>query len=354
MKVPARILIAPLNWGLGHASRCIPIIKELIHQGAEVFLASDGRAAQLLKEEFPELPLRILPAYGISYPSRNMIFNMALQFPKLLRAVYAERKVIEKIVKEENITAVISDNRYGCYTPAATSIFLTHQLRIQTPFNWLDDITERVNKYLLSAFDEIWVPDYAGEDNLSGRLSHNGRFTRQQYLGPLSRMKAGKQAIAQDVAIVLSGPEPQRTKLEEELLNEARRLTHLRFLFIQGKTENFKREQLAPHIQCISYLTSQELNQALLGSRYIVSRSGYSTIMDLYALSRSALLIPTPGQTEQEYLVTHFEEQGTFAVQKQGAINLEKGLKALEQCSTLKHSGEEPVLTKVIQDLLEF
>jgi len=353
LKVPARILVAPLNWGLGHASRCIPIIKELIYQGAEVVLASDGRAAQLLKEEFPDLPSRILPSYGISYPSQNMILNMALQFPKLLSAVYAERKAIDKIVAEEKITTIISDNRYGCHTPAVHSIFLTHQLRIQTPFTWLDGLTERVNKQLLSPFDEIWVPDYVGDDNLSGRLSHDGLFDRQRYLGPLSRMQAGKRDEAQEVIVVLSGPEPQRTHLEEELLKEAKRLKDLRFLFIQGKTEGLQREQPAPNIQVISFLTSQALNQALLESRYIISRSGYSTIMDLYALGRSAILIPTPGQTEQEYLAAHFEKKGMFAVQKQGAINLEEGLKALDQCRAFVHSSEERALRKMIKELLE-
>lgn len=324
-----RILITPLNWGLGHASRCIPLIEEFILQGAEVILASDGRAGKLLKEEFPKLSFFELPSYGIRYPSKFMIYNMAVQFPTIWNAVRQEKKAIHQIVRENDIHTILSDNRYGCYNANTHNIFLTHQLQIQTPFRWMDQFSEKVNHRLLRPFQQIWVPDYEGDQNLSGRLSHDCSFKRQKYIGPLSRMKLFKEEKKYDVIVVLSGPEPQRSILEDELLSQAMALPKYQFLFVQGKTEVAEEQQLAGHIKAISFLTSKQLNQALLASKYIVSRTGYSTLMDLHAIGRPALLIPTPGQTEQEYLGHYLKGSAQFVVQRQGSIVLEKGLKEL-------------------------
>lgn len=333
-----RILVAPLNWGLGHATRCIPLIKTLQQQGAEVILGSDGAALQLLRAEFPDLPSFALPSYRIHYRTANMVRNIAPQLPKILYAIQAERKATARIVREHGIDGIISDNRYGCFSSRAKSVILSHQLKLRVPGpRALEWAVNTLLREALARFDEVWAPDYEGEQNLAGELAHTPDPIHRQvkFIGPLTRMRHYEREQEYDVAVVLSGPEPQRTILEQRLMEQALALPQ-RFIFIQGKTKSRKHHYAADNVEVVSYLTSHELNDVLLASDVIVCRSGYSSIMDLAVLGKKAIFIPTPGQTEQEYLADFFSVRNIFWVQTQEKINLETGLECVRVTSGLQ------------------
>lgn len=349
---PKRILIAILNWGLGHATRCIPLINELLNQNAEVVIASDGRALELLREEFAHLQYLMLPAYDITYRTNNMFWNIGTQFPKIAKAVFQEHQWIEKMVDTHHIDAIISDNRYGCYSRKVPSIFMTHQVNIKMANRLLQKQTNIINHSRIRRFDACWIPDFEGQPNLAGNLSHDSNLKKVSYLGVLSRMKKYEREKKREVIIVLSGPEPQRTYLEEILLTQMSQLPQ-QFLMIRGITDQYLEEQLTDNIKAISYLTSEALNDAILESDIVISRSGYSTLMDLVCLQKKAILIPTPGQTEQEYLAENFKEQGIFYCQNQKDFDLTL---ALAEVSKYKGFDEldfpENNLQKVVQDFL--
>jgi UDP-N-acetylglucosamine transferase subunit ALG13 len=333
MKSPGtrpRILVTPLNWGLGHATRCIPMIR-VLEQTATVMLASDGEALDLLRAEFPHLPAFELPAYKVRYGPGNLIWNVAKQTPRILYAIVAEYQATQQLVRTHQIDGILSDNRYGCRSPKANSVIMTHQLHLNIPNRIVKKGTDKLLQQIMAPFDAIWIPDVESTPNLSGGISHGTpvhpvtRFT-----GILTRMKAAPAPKQYDVAVVLSGPEPQRSILEQKLMDEALNLP-LKFLFVRGKTNLQQQYKPADHITVTSYLTSTALNDVMNASDYIVCRSGYSTLMDLAAIGKKAILIPTPGQPEQEDLAAELAAQGMFVAQQQDHINLKEGLEVINQ-----------------------
>jgi len=347
-----KVLICVLNWGLGHATRCVPIIGELQRQGAEVALASDGRALDLLQKEFPDLATYDLPAYNVSYRTGNMFLNIAPQLPKILRAVISEKKALKKLIKKYQFDCVISDNRFGCYSDKTPSIFMTHQLRIKMPFAPLEALIASINQFFIKKFDTCWIPDTAGKNNLSGKLSHGITGLPTKFIGVLSRIKKIDIPQRYDVLIVLSGPEPQRTILEEILTEQALTMDK-KVLIVQGKTERNSHIFLNDTTEVISYLTSKKLSEVMSAAKVIISRSGYSTIMDLAMMSKNAILIPTPGQTEQEYLADNLMKSGVFYSEKQKDFSLTNALKRAENYSGFgnKFSNSKD-LSQVIKELL--
>ena len=355
-----KILIAPLNWGLGHATRCIPIIDELHRQGATVLLASDGVALDILKKEFPNLPAFELPAYAVRYTFQNMVLSMALQMPKILRGVWQEYFWLKRFVKTHDIDIVISDNRYGMFNKKVESIFMTHQVNIKAPFSF---VVNAINFYFIKKFDTCWIPDFENEPNLAGSLSHSGMVNklRVQYLGILSRMKYFEIEKKYKAIVVLSGPEPQRTFLEKIILiqlkkhSEQQNFTQKPFILVRGVTQgkdlNFKYE----NIEIYNYLTTKDLNIKILESEIMITRSGYSTIMDLVNLGVQAILIPTPGQTEQQYLADTLKNNGLFFAQNQTDFNLESALQLVETYTGFgKLFTKNDSLPEIINELLKF
>jgi len=334
MRQPKRILVAPLNWGLGHATRCIPIIRELRAQGAEVLLASDGRALQLLKKEFPNLTHLELPGYGIQYRSKNIIINVLREIPTLLRAVYLENRLTQKFIKKYEIDGVISDNRMGCFSKKVPTVFITHQINLIVPSKILQWFSRQLNYLFIKKYKSCWVPDVSGTPNLSGILSHQTPLDKKvKFIGALSRMQFYSREKKQDIIAVISGPEPQRTKLEKVFIEQAKNLPY-RCLVVQGKPEENTHYFIGKNIEVIACLTSENLNKAILGSDVFVGRSGYSSVMDLAKLGKPALFIPTPGQTEQEYLAELYAKSGIFHSQKQEEFDLKNGIeKALKKGS---------------------
>jgi len=206
---------------------------------------------------------------------------------------------------------------------------------------------------MVEKFDECWVPDAEGADNLSGALSQNEQLKKVKFIGILSRMKPRHLPQKYDCLALLSGPEPQRTFLEMKIVEQAKKLP-LQFLIVQGKTEQTRHFFIAKNIEVYSYLTSKELNGTLLASEIVICRSGYSSLMDLVTLKKKAILIPTPGQTEQAYLAKRFFAQGLFWVQSQENLNLKEALEKARHLETFKRpSFKNNRLGTVIQELLE-
>ena len=181
-----RVLIAPLNWGLGHATRCMPIINELLAQGAEVIIATDGRALHLLQKEYPQLTILELPAYNITYRSNNMMLNIAPQLFKIIRAIIKEQKAIRKIIRDYKIDLIISDNRFGCVSSDIPSIFITHQVHIKIPNPTVQRIVNFFNHLFINRFNECWIPDFEDtSQSLSGSLSRSKGLKSYKYLESL-------------------------------------------------------------------------------------------------------------------------------------------------------------------------
>lgn len=326
-----RILIAPLDWGLGHATRCIPVINELLAQNAEVVIAADRRPAELLKKEFPELQHVRFPGYVIDYPvDGSMAWKISRQLPVFFRGVAEEHRVLESLVKEHHIDAVISDNRWGAYSSSIPSIYMVHQLRIMLPplIAWGQFIVDFANARLIAPYNEYWIPDHQGTMNLSGDLCHPSVLPKNaHFIGPLSRFSAvtPSEEPTIDVLAILSGPEPQRTLIETILVDQLKR-TSLRALVVRGTPERNVTLSVAPNVTLVSALNTKELTEAIAASRIIISRPGYSTVMDYAALGVKAIFIPTPQQTEQEYLAKRLMARNISYSEPQSTFELERSL----------------------------
>ncbi len=352
-----RILIAPLDWGLGHATRCIPIIHELIAKNAEVIIAADKRPAELLKKEFPELQHIQFPGYTLNYPiTENMAWTMFRQLPTLFKGISKEHKYLKNIIKDHAIDAVISDNRWGVYSKSIPSIYIVHQLRILLSENirWGQGVVDFENRQLINNFNEVWIPDFANELNLSGELSHSSQLPKNSFfIGPLSRLvKLEGMRKELDVLVILSGPEPQRTIFEEIVISQLKN-TSLRSMIVKGTPEKNFKIKLSENITIVSSLTSSELSQAIASSHIVISRPGYSTVMDLSFLGANAIFIPTPQQTEQEYLANRLKEQRICYSELQSEFSLERALKQFNSYSGFSQlQNDYSVLQQRIDHLL--
>ena len=324
--VKKKILVAPLNWGLGHATRCIPIIKALIENGFTPIIASDGIALEMLRKEFPNLQTLELPSYQIEYAKNGAFFKWKLiaNSPKMILAILREKKIIKKWITEFDISGIISDNRLGVYSNKIPSVFITHQLNVLTgDTTW---ITSKIHQKIIKKYNECWVPDTAilGAQNLTGKLGHlNSTTLNIKYIGPLSRFK--KEIVPEEyqLMVLLSGPEPQRTILEELLKIEAQYFEG-KVVFIKGLVETEQKTEIFRNITYYNYMTSDELELTLNQSKMVLCRSGYTTIMDLAQLGKKAFFIPTPGQYEQEYLAKKFKREGLVPFSKQKKFEIEK------------------------------
>jgi uncharacterized protein (TIGR00661 family) len=353
MSSKKRILVAPLNWGLGHATRSIPIIRALLDMGHEVWLASDGRALDLLKKEFPQLPALETPEYDVRYPRKRLLYFLVLQMPKVLLAVIREYRRLHKWIAEHRFDAVISDNRLGCFTNKVPCAVISNQISIFTRPKWIGLAATFLHRRILARYDVVWVPDFEGPDNLSGILTHETRLPNMSYIGPLTRMQPGQAAEKYDVLVIISGPEPLRTEWENLILSQAAQLTQYRWLVALGKADENEHFFPQPHIEVRSFLDAKSLNQAILESRIVLSRTGYSTVMDLAVLNKKALLVPTPGQPEQEYLGVYGQEKGWYATQTQDELDLKSGLEMAEKSEGIDLSrAAAPPLKGILEEFL--
>ncbi|CAL1521131.1 glycosyltransferase [Chitinophaga sp. MM2321] len=313
---PAKILIAPLDWGLGHATRDIPLIHEMLNAGCEVFIAAEGKHAALLQQEFPRITILPLPGYRIQYAQKGKFFGLKIvqQIPKIYLSVKNEQRWLKKVVDTHKINAVISDNRFGLYHKDIPTVFITHQLLIKTPFGgWMERALQKINYRFIRKYGSCWIPDFAGDNNLSGELAHPAELPpNTTYIGCLSRFEPQPSVTKKyDLLVLISGPEPQRSNLETLILDQIRTLP-ITALIVSGKPGLPQHEQITPGITQVNHLNAKELNDAMLASDMVLSRSGYTTLMDLAKLNKKAILIPTPGQSEQVYLGEYLMEKGYF------------------------------------------
>lgn len=305
-----KILICPLNWGLGHASRSIPLIDKLKEKNYTVVIASDGDALLFLKKEFPKIQTLELPSYEISYSKKGFLLKWKLLFsiPKIANAVLKENKLIDKWIEEFEIDGLISDNRLGCYSSKIPSIYITHQVTILTGIT--TKLSSWLHQYFIKKFNQCWVPDHEGEPNLSGKMSHTNKPELNiDFIGPLSRLQKTNSPIVFDLMILLSGPEPQRSLLENKL-NEEIKTFEGKVIFIKGVFTSKQEIKTVKNTTYYNYMTSDQIERSYNQSKLVICRSGYTSIMDLAKLEKKAFFIPTPGQTEQLYLAQKLEQEG--------------------------------------------
>jgi uncharacterized protein (TIGR00661 family) len=351
-----KILIAPLDWGLGHATRCIPIINELQAQGFEIFIAAEGKVAALLQLEFKHIEILPLKGYHVTYSKQKLFFmwNMFLQIPKIWKAIKQETTRLEQIIIDYNIDIVISDNRFGLTNKNAHCIFITHQLYIKTGSVFSEKIAQKINYHFINKFDECWVIDEAGENNLAGDLSHPTLLPKipLHYISALSRFKKVEREKKIDILAVLSGPEPQRTIFENILLAQMSKLSQ-KMILVRGlpnteqllKTEN-------NNLKIINYLPANELNELVLSAKVIVARSGYTSVMDYAILQKRVIFIPTPGQAEQEYLAKYLSSKKYCIIAEHNEFNLQKSLVMIENIELVNYPNfGDSALKKVINNL---
>ncbi|HQQ99484.1 MAG TPA: glycosyltransferase [Ferruginibacter sp.] len=342
------VLVAPLDWGLGHATRCIPIIKALLELNCEVVAAASGAQKALLEKEFPAIRFLELEGYKIMYGNDGLSTRLRLigQIPKIFRMIRREFRWLKITIEKEGIDLVISDNRMGLNTKSVPCIYITHQLQIQTGNRFFDKLAQKLHYRFINRFQECWVPDYESGKNLAGALSHPVLLPKAtlKYLGPLSRFRKNEQAMKYDVAIILSGPEPQRSILEKIICEQARLVPGKKLILIRGlPLETKPLNGLPDNLEHKNHLGGKELNDIIGQSDLVIGRCGYSTVMDLAVLGKKAVLIPTPGQTEQEYLAKHLAAGNLFCCMQQEGFSLKAAIESgrLFPFRDLSFPGEE-------------
>lgn len=341
-----RVLVAPLDWGLGHATRCIPLVRQLKQMGAEIWLAAEGAQEALLRTEFPDLPFLPLKGYGIRYAraSRGMNWKILAQVPKINQAIRSENKWLNKIMAEFSFDAVISDNRYGLHHPDTYSIIITHQLRIKTGLGkWTEDFLQFWNYKKLKHFDQCWVPDQKENGGLGGQLSHPEKLPPIPviYTGILSRFERSALPERKNkLLIILSGPEPQRSILEEKIFRD---IAHYNgeATIVRGLPESRTHVPSTGMISIYNHLQAEMLNKEMSEAEFVIARSGYSTIMDAFRLGKKCIFIPTPGQTEQEYLATYLQEKQWAFSMGQNRFDLNEAINKAKAFSYLQPNMEE-------------
>ncbi len=346
----ARILVAPLDWGLGHSTRCVPIIQQLIHHGAVPIIGADAGPLALLRKEFPQLEHVRIPGVDVRYSKGgSQLWSMARQFPAMVRSVQAERALFDRLRQQLRLDAVISDQRFGIRSSELPSVIITHQVFPFTPI--AQTALRKVNLHHIGRFDRCWIMDEPQAPGLAGELSH-GRWVpaNARYIGTVSRMAPSKTAVKKryGVVAVISGPEPQRTLLEHLLIDQLRSLEGENLLVLG--LPNSSRNESIGNLTVRSHLSSNELTEAMFASELIVSRSGYTTLMDLVALGRTALIIPTPGQAEQEYLGKLHERTGRFITQRQGRIDIGEALQKTQPTRTSTAHGAHELMERALED----
>lgn len=356
-------MVIPLDWGLGHATRCIPIIRAMLATNCDVIIAAEGATKSLLEHEFQQLIFIPVKGYRINYSKRKywLPFKIFAQAPRILLRIYQEHVWLKKIVKNHSITAIVADNRFGLYHSAIPSVYITHQLLIKTGSRFTEKIVQKIHYWFIKKYRFCWIPDFEGANNIAGELSHPvNRPKNITYIGGLSRFeKRGSVEKKYELLIVVSGPEPQRTIFESLLLIQLENFKG-RSLLVRGlpgiaavDENDFETNNNQPNLIIKSHLAAEELNEVIQQSELVVCRSGYTTIMDLIKLNKKAVLVPTPGQTEQEYLAAHLMQQQIFYTVSQQHFNLGETLEAASGFSFSIPSFDMEQYQKNIQQFVQ-
>lgn len=319
-----------LNWGLGHASRSLPLIRNYIQHGHEVIAASDGEALVMLRKELPEQKVLQLPGYGIHYSSKYMPFNMLRYGPGMLKTMKTEHELTAAIVRHEHVDCIISDNRYGCYHPDVPSALITHQLQVFTGQKLLDIYIRRQIRGWFKNFSEVWIPDQEPPHNITGDLSGvDTSPVPKYYLGIISELNCHPSRSVYDAVAVISGPEPQRKNFEDLVISQLAEMKG-RYAVVCGKPGKEEAVREEKNLTIIPYLTRSQLSGLLDKTDVVIARSGYTTMMDLAKTGHRAILCPTPGQYEQIYLADRLATIGQCVYKRQENIQLSEALKEVK------------------------
>jgi len=353
-----RILLAPLDWGLGHTTRCFPIIRQLANAGHEVYLAGNNVQKKLFEHEFPALQVLPLDGYNIKYSPRRtgMKWKILLQAPKLIKQIRREHEWLKEVQKVKGFNLVISDNRFGLYHPGIPAIFITHQLAFKTSFGkWVNHRLQKINYWYINRFSVCWIPDFENENQLAGELSHPSSLPKipLNYIGILSRFKGKKINTKKDhILIIISGPEPQRSIFEKIIIRDIAHY-HGTATIVRGLPDA---ESIIPStgmLKFYNHMPAEELENEIAQAEIVISRSGYSTVMDLFTMQKKSILIPTPGQPEQEYLGNYLMNRGVVCSVKQDRFTITE---ALQQAAAFRYYLPDVEngmnFNKLIEDLL--
>ncbi|MFZ4547235.1 MAG: glycosyltransferase [Bacteroidales bacterium] len=337
-----RILISPLDWGLGHSTRCIAIIRQLLEAGYKITIAGSGRSLLLLQKEFPLIESIEIQSFSPSYPpSGKMLLHLLLLLPKFISSIFNEHQQLKKILLTNRFDVVISDNRYGFWNPDVKSILITHQIMIKAPA-WLrfaEFLFYILSRLMISRFDECWIPDNETKPGLSGDLSHKYTLPgNTRFIGPLTRFTGkikylGNVSGKPKITVIISGPEPQRSIFEDLIINQLIKL-NITATIVSGKPDFEKPAFINNGLTIIPHLETSALESVIASSDLIICRSGYSSIMDLSVFGSKVLFVPTPGQTEQLYLAKLHQNSGTALWRPQDKLNLETDIQ-----EALKYKG---------------
>ena len=305
-----KLFFCVLNWGIGHATRSIPIIEKLLKSNNEIILMSDGEAGQVLKRSFPDLAYHELSSYKIKYDN-NLFPFLSLMVQSIIRSktIYQEHREIARLIEELKPAVIISDNRYGCYHRSTKNYLITHQLRLVSRSKLLMKGSAFFAEKLIKSFDEVWIPDIENV-YLSGEMSKISTPVRKRYIGFPTEKYQNLDPIKSDILFLLSGPEPKRTEIQKQLQAIASRLQR-KTVFIAGDFIKDYEEFQEGDFQFFSRKKYEEVLPYIAGAHTVVCRSGYSTLIDLYCLNKKNIIcIPTKGQPEQEYLARYWQEKG--------------------------------------------
>ena len=410
-----KVLVAPLDWGLGHATRCVPVVREFLRAGAEVELAVVKANANFFREVFPDLRQRLAPSYNIVYPKHG--YNMALWLLKnsvhLNAVMRYEHHFAEEMVKRHGYDVLFSDNRFAFYSKNALSIYMTHQRRIAFPraFAAFERIGVMWHANIMRKFDEVWVPDLEIYPGYAGSLSHSGATPGDKpmrYVGTLSRFSemdaagAGKNAVkaggnapapvdlerdvdlmsvsefmahstnvewnaapevhvagmdgtemraAYKVVAVVSGVEPARTQFEQQL-REALQQIPGQHMMILGKPSAEQKTWIEGNIEFHTHLATNDFAEAVKRADFVVSRGGYSTVMDMAELGAKCIFVPTPGQFEQIVLAHDLSKAGYAVEIPADELFAETLTRAFEKSVKMPKVEKQNLLHDAVEDVV--
>ncbi len=305
-----RILISPLNWGMGHVTRTIPIIRKLLAQNNRIFIACNAEQKAIYEQESLGVVFIRLEGYPFKFSgSGNWEKELLNNLPSLLRFIRFENKQVEEFVSNYSISCVIADQRYGFFSKKVKSYIISHQL--QLPVQRFKKIVQLWNFLLLKRFDEVWVPDDMAL-NLAGDLSRNKKL-KSRCIGMQSRFLAknkegGNSGFDYKYMGIVSGPMPYALDFSKQLLSKLSRLSVLSIVVIPQTVANELNLKDYKYLKVLVQPSTPVFERFLSCSEVVISRAGYSTLMDLTALNKKAILIPTPGQYEQIYLAAHHQK----------------------------------------------
>ncbi len=324
------VLYCPLNWGLGHASRSVPVIRTLSDLGFNVIIAADKAPLAFLLKQFPTLEWVKFKGFEPKYTKgKNLFFKLFWQLIPAFWFYWLDKQFVREQIKKRKIDLIISDNRFGALNKNIPSVIITHQLNLQLPgsLRLIKPIANKLNRYLIKQFDQCWIPDFKEKSSFSGNLSIiPSNFIPTVHLGILSRFRSlNAKPVSKDidVLVLLSGPEPQRSILESICINQLS-ITNFKSVILRGLPQNKSIEQNFRNIKLMNHAPDNVFENLVSRSRMIICRGGYSTIMDLACLNKSAWLVPTPGQSEQEYLASFLSGKKWFNTINQSEIQIDK------------------------------